>query len=570
MARVSRKQNKNIMNEACLRQSIDKRINAKIPTAIYARLSVEDDARMESIDTQVALIQNYIEDHDELEFVESFVDNGFSGTNFERPAFTRLMAAVKKRKIKCIVVKDLSRFGRNYLESGYYIETIFPFLGVRLIAINDNFDSNRKEDLNGLILPVKNIVNAMYAKDISKKVWTAKRNSANRGEPVRTKPPYGYVMNQETKKYEVDPVAAFYVRLIFHWSLQEVGTHEIASRLNAIEAPCPRKRMEELGQMKKEANVIWQSSTISKMLHDETYIGALVYNKTSQAIFKGEKKKALPKNQWKYIYDHHEPIIAKDDFDALQERLGGKADLKKEQEKIAEQIRIKFPDHFQGKIFCGGCGRPMTFDRMPHGYTLDKKYAYYRCKTRGYDNKAVCGRPYIHENLLKMLVMKQIKEYVLRLLDVDKLLNDFQGTDGKKNPLLELNGKITAQSSKVQTIADKRKGLYSDFSSGILENDEYQYIKESYNASFDKESKILEELIKKRDVIKERIGSFHKEVERLKAGNLKDDFNPELVDTLVEKVELFNDKKIRISFKLADPWQEICDEIKEVADDRNL
>ena len=145
---------------------------AKIPAAIYGRLSVEDEEKEESMETQIALVQDYINRSSELSYVDTYFDNGFTGTNFKRPAFTRLMNDVRQKKIKCIVVKDLSRFGRNYLEAGYYIETVFPFLGIRLIAVTDNFDSTRKEDMESLALPIRNMVNAMYAKDISKKIWT--------------------------------------------------------------------------------------------------------------------------------------------------------------------------------------------------------------------------------------------------------------------------------------------------------------------------------------------------------------------------------------------------------------
>lgn len=136
---------------------------AKIPAAIYGRLSVEDEEKEESMETQIALVQDYINRSSELSYVDTYFDNGFTGTNFKRPAFTRLMNDVRQKKIKCIVVKDLSRFGRNYLEAGYYIETVFPFLGIRLIAVTDNFDSTRKEDMESLALPIRNMVNEMFS-----------------------------------------------------------------------------------------------------------------------------------------------------------------------------------------------------------------------------------------------------------------------------------------------------------------------------------------------------------------------------------------------------------------------
>ena len=156
MARKSRK-NLPQQEQAAVSALLPELEEAKMPAAIYGRLSVEDEEKEESMETQIALVQDYINRSSELSYVDTYFDNGFTGTNFKRPAFTRLMNDVRQKKIKCIVVKDLSRFGRNYLEAGYYIETVFPFLGVRLIAVTDNFDSNRKEDMESLALPIRNI-----------------------------------------------------------------------------------------------------------------------------------------------------------------------------------------------------------------------------------------------------------------------------------------------------------------------------------------------------------------------------------------------------------------------------
>ena len=178
MARKSRK-NLQQPEQAATSVLLPELEEAKMPAAIYGRLSVEDEETEESMETQIALVQDYINRSRELSYVDTYFDNGFTGTNFKRPAFTRLMNDVRQKKIKCIVVKDLSRFGRNYLEAGYYIETVFPFLGIRLIAVTDNFDSTRTEDMESLALPIRNMVNAMYAKDMITlplilAVWLAK------------------------------------------------------------------------------------------------------------------------------------------------------------------------------------------------------------------------------------------------------------------------------------------------------------------------------------------------------------------------------------------------------------
>lgn len=282
----------------------------KIPTAIYGRLSVEDDEDNESMETQIALVQDFINRSSELNYVDTYFDNGFTGTNFKRPAFTRLMNDVRQKKIKCIVVKDLSRFGRNYLEAGYYIETVFPFLGVRLIAVTDHFDSTRKEDMESLALPIRNMVNTMYAKDISKKVWTSLQRKKEAGYAVGSDAPFGYIRNPVTKRNEIDPETAFYVQLIFQWVLMGVAIFEIARRLTLLKVPTPREWHRKIVEGKEVVTYKkWGETSVRHMLANQTYVGDTINNKSTQRFFAGQDKRDLSKEQWicgkKYTSSYH-------------------------------------------------------------------------------------------------------------------------------------------------------------------------------------------------------------------------------------------------------------------------
>ena len=295
---------------------------AKIPAAIYGRLSVEDEEKEESIETQIALVQDYINRSSELSYVDTYFDNGFTGTNFKRPAFTRLMNDVRQKKIKCIVVKDLSRFGRNYLEAGYYIETVFPFLGIRLIAVTDNFDSTRTEDMESLALPIRNMVNAMYAKDISKKIWTSLQRKKEAGYAVGNDAPYGYIRNPVTKRNEIDPEAAFYVQLIFQWELMGVPIFEIARRMTLLQVPTPREWHRKMVEGKEVLTCKkWGVTTIRHILENQTYAGDTINNKSTQKLFAGQDKRGLPKEQWYVAKNTHPAIIARDDFEKVQKIL---------------------------------------------------------------------------------------------------------------------------------------------------------------------------------------------------------------------------------------------------------
>lgn len=288
---------------------------AKIPAAIYGRLSVEDEEKEESMETQIALVQDYINRSSELSYVDTYFDNGFTGTNFKRPAFTRLMNDVRQKKIKCIVVKDLSRFGRNYLEAGYYIETVFPFLGIRLIAVTDNFDSTRKEDMESLALPIRNMVNAMYAKDISKKIWTSLQRKKEAGYAVGNDAPYGYIRNPVTKRNEIDPEAAFYVQLIFQWELMGVPIFEIARRMTLLQVSTPREWHRKMVEGKEVLTCKkWGVTTIRHILENQTYVGDTINNKSTQKLFAGQDKRDLPKEQWYVAKNTHPAIIAKGAF----------------------------------------------------------------------------------------------------------------------------------------------------------------------------------------------------------------------------------------------------------------
>lgn len=380
---MARKSRKNLLQpeQAAASVLLPELEEAKMPAAIYGRLSVEDEETEESMETQIALVQDYINRSRELSYVDTYFDNGFTGTNFKRPAFTRLMNDVRQKKIKCIVVKDLSRFGRNYLEAGYYIETVFPFLGVRLIAVTDNFDSNRKEDMESLALPIRNMVNAMYAKDISKKIWTSLQRKKEAGYAVGNDAPYGYIRNPVTKRNEIDPEAAFYVQLIFQWELMGVPIFEIARRMALLQVPTPREWHRKMVEGKEVLTCKkWGVTTIRHILENQTYVGDTINNKSTQKLFAGQDKRDLPKEQWYVAKNTHPAIIARDDFEKVQKILNKNRAVFQTVRAKSEQIRAGYQNDLAGMVFCADCGRAMEFERLPHGAEESKKVCYYICK----------------------------------------------------------------------------------------------------------------------------------------------------------------------------------------------
>lgn len=282
MARKSRKNQ--VLPESVQVQATEKTARQLLATAAYVRLSVENSGNStdDTLQTQIKLVHNFIANHPDLKLADTYIDNGFTGTNFDRPEFERLMQDVKLGKIQCVVVKDLSRFGRDYLETGHYLETIFPRLNVRFIAVTDDFDSFRPGDVESLATPIKNLVNSLYAKDISNKLRAVNANKRKRGERCGSFPPYGLKLTEDRKNYLPDQETVPYVRAIYAWKLLDVNKHEIVRRLELLQAPSPRQlqRMHSDNTAHLQDNTTWLPGAVARILENPVYVGDTVTGKT--------------------------------------------------------------------------------------------------------------------------------------------------------------------------------------------------------------------------------------------------------------------------------------------------
>lgn len=257
-----------------------------ISTAIYARLSIENngkDDEGDSIENQISFCKSYVIEHPYLNLVGVYEDNGSKGTNFDRPQFKKMMDEVKAGRIKCLVVKDLSRFSRDYIEAGAYLEKIFPFMGIRFISITDGYDSAVSGDAEkALMVPLKNMINTAYAKDISRKIITSFRARQAKGEILPAFAPYGYVKSKtQAYRYEIDEETAPYVRMIFEWKAEGLSHREISEKLIAMGAVTPAMRKVQLGIWKAEKykHTTWYGRTIIDILQNRTYTGCIVYGR---------------------------------------------------------------------------------------------------------------------------------------------------------------------------------------------------------------------------------------------------------------------------------------------------
>ncbi|WMI82311.1 recombinase family protein [Anaerotignum sp. MB30-C6] len=412
MARKSRKNTQLGMKE--------EKEMVKYNAAIYARLSVEDRGQeAASVENQILIAYNFLENHKDLNFVDTYIDTGQTGTNFNRPAFSRLMEDIEKGKITCIIVKDLSRFGRNYLETGNYLDYIFPYMGVRFISVNDNFDSKSINNTDALMVSLKSILHDHYAKDISKKVSTAIDIKKKAGKYMNRMPPYGYVLSQGDKyKLEVHQEQKEVIRCIYRWRLEGVGPSAIARKLNDMEVPTLLKYRFLEGYSDGKEDALWHGSTVLNILKNPCYLGCLVERKTQKALYKGGLTETLP--QWTIIRNTHEAIISEESFEEVQ-KLFAQAGLNNE--SGAKPLnRERKENVFRGLLICGECGSVLQRDRGY--YRKDGTWIqHYNCPKK-YKKKGVCGLKSIREDVLQQVVFALCKSQLSLFLDMNEAMED--------------------------------------------------------------------------------------------------------------------------------------------------
>ena len=557
MARKSRKNLNAVNSIAKHREMVPQNVGvsqtlppAALATAAYIRLSVENNGHEtdNSLKTQIALVESFIREHNDLYLLDTYVDNGFSGTKFDRPEFVRMMDDVKTGRIQCIVVKDLSRFGRDYLETGYYLEMIFPLLNVRFIAITDQFDSIREEDRNSIAVPIKNIVKAMYAKDYSRKQEAFREMCKKTGRVMGINAPYGYRLSEETKRLEIDQLVAPYVRMIFAWALAGVPRLEIAKRMEIVGAPTPAKH----DNWKIENK--WEDSTITHILYNPAYAGFHVMGKSKVSLYRDIRPTKRAREEWIYFPDFHEPYITMDDYTALETMIGTLRKDRTERLKIREKDRERMQDIFQGKVFCADCGRQMNYGRGSHhrGYK-DLSFQYYRCRySKQY---AKCSNRKIQQNFLKIIVMDQIRLLIKTVCEKDKVLRVAQEQFDKPGALNPVERNISRLTEKEKILDDKILRAYADYADKLLDEDEYLMIKKKL--ADDKETVAVKKkaLQCKLTEMMAAIAQFQGMAERLEKFLDVQEFDEELVKELVNKILVSDDGRVEIEFSCSDVFQ---------------
>ncbi len=551
--------------EICVRADMgeSQTIKTMIHEVAHARLSVENGGHEteDSLHTQILQIHNYIRENPELTLTDTYADNGFTGTRFDRPEFERMMQDIRTGKIQCIVVKDLSRFGRDYIETGSYLETIFPMLHVRFIAINDDFDNIRQSDVDSLAVPIKNMVNSLYAKDISKKISLSYQMRREKGIPTSWCTPYGYQLNQQGNKLEATEDAKW-VKLIYQWYLAGVSTNEIARRLEFLEVARPNERLNrKLHEGDDPTYNKWHPSTVLRILNSSAYIGELVSGKTQTASYKGIGLHPVEKKEWHIVENAHEAIILKSDFEKVQARREQNKEKREMAMARSKATREKCYNHLSGMVYCGCCRRNMTFERRVHGTVKETHYGVFICKRK--KNTTPCAYHAVPEKMLMMVAMDQIHHLVSTMCEEEKLVKDMMRSsnlDSARSIKMKENSILF----RIQEAEERRLRLYEDYKAEILDEDEYSQLKEHYIAE---KQRLEHELQKQRQralELEKRIKICDAQMERMRGILNQNEFDEELVHELIKRIYVGMDNSVEVEFKCSDPYQEVLAIMSEV------
>ncbi len=570
MARKSRKAQAQTVAEV-------KKETAALPTAIYARLSVENSGKDDdgnSLQNQIAVCEDYLDGCPHLRLTEVYSDNGKTGTVFDRPAWNRLMEDVRTGKVQCIVVRDLSRFGRDYVETGSYLEKIFPALGTRFISVKENFDNftcgNAMESLS---VSLQNLVNAMYSRDISKKVSTALRAQMETGIFRNRNLPYGYLWNEDKTAYVVDEEAAAVVRQIFEWKLREVSVYTIVERLKAggIESPERHKRRAGTrngGNIQGEG---WCPSTIRGILQNRAYIGEMICGKSETALYKGLKKRLTEKDNWIVVSDAHPPIVSVSDFEAVERQMQKDSTHRETAMEWSADIRAGMIDLFAGKIFCADCGKRMYYKRQRICGCKNVTFrGVYDCSTHVRRGHATCFNHFIRQDALNEKVFNAIRDQLQVALDYERLLLAMRGGSGEASVREKHKAAVASVKLRLNALKKKRAGLYESYVEGILNEEEYAFAKQTYEEQYEALNRLLDEAVERRERFLASISPDNKWLTMMRGAAGMTGLTQELVDAIIEKVLVYGGSRIEVVFNYNDVFYamlECVEQIKEAGGD---
>ena len=504
-------------------------------TGLYGRLSVLNNGKPDgdSLESQISLMEEYVSKRPYLHYVKLYQDNGYTGTNFSRPAWDELLRDIKTGKINCIVVKDLSRLGRNYIEAGEFLEKECPRLGIRFISINDGYDSLSLNSTEELTAALKNIINDYYAKDISRKSCSALAIKRHKGEYVGSYAPYGYQKDPADKNHLlIDPVAAPFVRQIYEWRAAGDGYGTIARRLNEQGIPSPGRYRYEQGIItnnnKKGSRLLWNRHVLTDLLKDPVYIGHLA-DDLFQAVQRFNERQSA----------------------AYSAQYGKYADLPKE------------TNPYRDRLVCADCGAQLKLRRS---FSTDRKQVYYSylCPTYEEHRELGCTKKSIRSHALDAAVLSAAKVQMKLFLDAGAILS---ALNAKRQGLRKEAAGEDRSTTMERQVARKESlcaSLYADWKGGILTYEEYCFAKEQYTREIAVLKQQLNELKSMASHVSEQVGMAVRWARKLQAYQDTGSVTKELVEAMISRIQLNSDGEITIQFTFEQEQQMIEQELKRL------
>jgi len=502
-------------------------------------MSRDDAARGDSLETQRYLIENFAAASPDIRLVEVYTDNKTTGTNFERPAFQRMLADIERGRINCIIVKDVTRFGRNAIDTGYYLERYLPQRGVRFIAITDSHDSLDGD--GGILLPLKNIISESYALDIGRKCRAVQRQNIADGLFVGRLAPYGYKKaTDDCHQLTIDADTAPIVHQIFSWASDGVSVNDIARRLSAEGIPSPSHYNYDKGFNKSETMlgaIYWKANTVRKIINDRVYVGDMVQGKTQQM---NNNKTYNDPSKWICVPNTHEPIISRDMFDQVQVIRQAVS----ERAMTIKQNSTPFTTNvFSGKVFCAKCGYPMKRKRQ-----YSNGIYWFRCESQAKYSEGACTVVSVKETDLIAEIMamlhKQAEAILGKCISLEKAA---ALPDNCAAELREINAGLDKDGRVLQS-------LYESMVSGLISKSEFLQMKADYESKIAALSARADEIRNRQYELKTHAVEYRDLADAISAAVCNEKLTAEIIDKLIQEIRVSPDKSFSVLFRFKDEF----------------
>ncbi|MBR0350842.1 MAG: recombinase family protein [Clostridia bacterium] len=533
--------------------------------AVYIRLSVEDGDKIESnsVSNQRMLLNGFLNDNPELNLYDYYIDDGYTGTDFERPGFKRLLKDMNEKKFNAVVVKDLSRLGRNYIEVGNYIERIFPLFNIRFIAINDSIDSYKDpKSVNNITVPFKNLINDEYCRDISNKIRSVLDVKKKNGEYVCALAPYGYIKDPDDIHHLIiNEESAKIVRLIFKMSLEGNGRQTIAQKLNDMGILNPNgykkfvlKNNKIPEDDKERIKYCWDMRTIKSVLENMVYCGDTVQSKGKLISYKIHKHIKNPKSEWIIVRNTHEAIIDRETFEKVQQGIISRDTRANKDGKI---------NALSGHLKCADCGRAMNKKQGSYYKGKPREYYHYMCSTYMRKSKNLCTKHTIRNDILEESVLKSIKLQIELIADYESLIKDLKNNSNIDFRRQILENNIENAKKDLEKQRQLKKMAYEDWKLNIITEQEYIEYSNSYTNVINRVENNISNLYKELDDYTEKKEDDNWVNKFIKYKDITE-LSRDVVDSLIDEIYVYEDKRIKIKFRYEDEFRKTIEYLQKV------